>query len=69
MLVGWDFPLSGWLKVNLGGVVKENPNMVVIGAIARDLVVVLVAGCVMSLRQCSLVKVEVWGALNALNLA
>ncbi|KAF7842964.1 ribonuclease H [Senna tora] len=69
ILVSWEKPDSGWVKVNSDGAVKLAIGSAGCGAIIRDEHGAWVGGVIRALGRCSVLKAECWGALEGLRLA
>ncbi|KAF7828673.1 ribonuclease H [Senna tora] len=69
VLVAWEKPPKGWVKLNSDGAVKGSDGNAGCGAIIRDHNGSWVAGVVRSLWECSVLKSEAWGMFEPIHLA
>ncbi|KAF7807224.1 ribonuclease H [Senna tora] len=69
VLVSWEKPGCGWVKVNSDGAVKRSSGKAGYGAILRDEDGSWVGGVCNSIVTFSVLKAEAWGALEGLRLA
>ncbi|KAF7812710.1 RNA-directed DNA polymerase [Senna tora] len=69
VLVAWEKPREGWIKINSDGAVKTSYNKARCGALIRDHNGTWISGVIRNLVNYSVLKTEAWGAFEGIKLA
>lgn len=69
VLVGWHPPEHGWVNLNLDGAVKGNDFKASSGGVLRGSYREGLGGFAQNISTCSVMRGELWGVLDGLNLA
>ncbi|WCJ40291.1 DNAse I-like superfamily protein [Euphorbia peplus] len=68
-LIGWNPPPPNWVKLNSDGAVKRDFGNASAGGLLRDCTGAWIHGFAKKIGSCSVLKAELWGIYEGLNLA